>query len=156
MSFYRYFASKNPLPTVQRKSLKEDYLIYKSIAVEANFEKLNITFEEYHFGLGGQFEMLPCRKNPPTAAGGQIQKPYIFEVRGTVNETTFIQLVDYIKEHVVEQNRVEFWSIWHSEKVPSKNIHRINPQQITIEDLHFLNENENSCIKFFPKNNKEH
>lgn len=51
MSLYRYFASKNPLPTVQRKSLKEDYLFYKSVAVEANFEKLNITFEEYHFGL---------------------------------------------------------------------------------------------------------
>ena len=154
MSLYRYFASKNPLPTVQRKSLKEDYLFYKSVAVEANFEKLNITFEEYHFGLWGQFEILPCRKNPPIAAGGQIQKPYIYKVRGTVNETTFTQLVDYIKEHVVEQNRVEFWSIWYSEKVPSKNIHRINPQQITIEDLHFLNENENSCIKFFPKNNK--
>ena len=152
MSLYRYFASKKPLPTVQRKSLEEDYISYKSVAAEANFKKLNITFEEYHFCLRGQFEILPCRKKPPIAAGGQIQKPYIYKVRGTVNETTFIQLVEYIKEHVAEENRVEFWSIWHGDKVPSKNIHRLNPQQITIEHLHFLNESENSCIKFFPRN----
>ena len=154
MSLYRYFASKTLLPTVQRKSLEEDYLFYKSVAVERNYEKLHITFEEYHFGLQGQFEILPCGENPPIAARRQIQKPFIYEVRGSVDETTFSQLVDYIKEHVAEQNRVEFWSIWHSEKVPSKNIHRINPQQITIENLQFLNESENSCIKFFPKNNK--
>ena len=125
MSLYYYFASKNPLPTV-------------------------LTFEENN--LEGQFEVLPCRKNPPIAAGGQIQKPNIYKVRGKTNETFSNQLVDYIKKNIEEQNRVEFWSIWHSEKVPSKNIHRINPQQITIEDLQFLN--ENSCIKFFPKNNK--
>ena len=124
MSYYRYFASKNPLPTV-------------------------ITLEEYHYGE--QFEVLPCRKNPPISAGGQIQKPNIYKVRG--NKSSLNQLVEYIIENVEEQNRVEFWSIWHSEKVPSKNIYRINPQQVTIEDLRFLNENENSCIKFFPKNN---
>lgn len=89
MSLYRYFASKSPLPTIQRKSLEEDYLSYKSVAVEAYFKKLNITFEEYHFCLRGQFEILPCRKNP---------------------------------------------------------------QQITIKDLYFLNESENSCIKFFTRN----
>ncbi|AWE07327.1 hypothetical protein DCE79_08030 [Lysinibacillus sp. 2017] len=126
MSLYRYFASKNPLPTV-----------------------INL---EYHFGE--QFEVLPCRKNPPIASGGQIQKPNIYKVRGNINETFLDQLVDYIKENVEEQNRVEFWAIWHSEKVPSKNIHRINPQQVTIEDLRFLHNNENSCIKFFPKNKK--
>lgn len=127
MSLYRYFASKNPLPTVK-------------------------TLAEYN--LGEQFEVLPCRKNPPIAAGGQIQKPNIYKVRGNINETFLYQLVDYIKENVEEKNRVEFWSIWHSEKVPSKNIHRINPQEVTIEDLRFLDKNENSCIKFFPKNNK--
>ncbi|MER2060709.1 MAG: hypothetical protein ABTA16_17975 [Niallia sp.] len=127
MSLYRYFASKNPLQTV-------------------------MTLEEYHFGE--QFEVLPCRQNPPIAAGGQIQKPNIYKVRGNKSETFLNQLVDYIKENVEEQNRVEFWSIWHSEKVPSINIHRINPQQIIIEDLRFLNENENSCIKFFPENDK--
>ena len=127
MSLYRYFASKNPLPTVE--------------ILEAHF--------------GEQFEVLPCRKNPPIAAGGQIQKPNIYKVRGIINETFLSQLVDYIKENVEEQNRVEFWSIWHSEKVPSKNIHRINPQEVTIEDLRFLDKYENSCIKFFPKNNKK-
>ncbi|AWE07930.1 hypothetical protein DCE79_11265 [Lysinibacillus sp. 2017] len=127
MSLYRYFASKKPLPTVT-------------------------TLEKYHFGE--QFEVLPCRKSPPIAAGGQIQKPNIYKVRGNTNETFLNQLVDYIKGNVEEQNRVEFWSIWHSEKVPFKNIHRINPQQVTIEDLRFLNEHKNSCIKFFPKNNK--
>lgn len=127
MSLYRYFASKNPLPTVK-------------------------TLEEYHDEE--QFEVLPVRKNPPIAAGGQIQKPNIYKVRGITNEEFFYELVNYIKENVEEQNQVEFWSIWHSEKVPSKNIHRINPQQVTIEDLQFLNNNENSCIKFFPKNKK--
>ena len=127
MSLYRYFASKNPLPTVE--------------ILEAHF--------------GEHFEVLPCRKNPPIAAGGQIQKPNIYKVRGIINETFLNQLVDYIKENVEEQNRVEFWSIWHSEKVPSNNIHRINPQEVTIEDLRFLDKNENSCIKFFPKNNKK-
>lgn len=127
MSLYRYFASKNPLPTV-------------------------IAIEENHFGE--QFEVLPCRQNPPIEAGGQIQKPNIYKVRGNESETFLNQLADYIKDNVEEQNRVEFWSIWHSEKVPSRNIHRINPQQISIEDLRFLNENENCCIKFFPKNNK--
>ena len=127
MSLYRYFASKNPLPTVE--------------ILEAHF--------------GEHFEVLPCRKNPPIAAGGQIQKPNIYKVRGIINETFLNQLVHYIKENVEEQNRVEFWSIWHSEKVPSKNIHRINPQEVTIEDLRFLDKYENSCIKFFPKNNKK-
>ena len=126
MSLYRYFASKIPLPTVE--------------ILEAHF--------------GEHFEVLPCRKNPPIAAGGQIQKPNIYKVRGIINETFLSQLVDYIKENVEEQNRVEFWSIWHSEKVPSKNIHRLNPQEVTIEDLRFLDKYENSCIKFFPKNNK--
>lgn len=60
-------------------------------------------------------------------------------MRGNTNEPFINQLVDYIKENGEEQNRVEFWSIWHSEKVHFKNIHRINPQQITIEDLQFLN-----------------
>ena len=128
MSLYHYFASKNPLPKVE--------------ILEAHF-------------LGEQFEVLPCRKNPPIAAGGQIQKPNIYKVRGIINETFLSQLVEYIKENVEEQNRVEFWSIWHSEKVPSKNIHRINPQEVTIEDLRFLDKYENSCIKFFPKNNKK-
>lgn len=126
MSLYYYFASKNPLLTV-------------------------LTLEKYN--LGKQFAVLPCRKNPPIAAGGQILKPNIYKVRGKTSKTFLNQLVDYIRENVEEQNQVEFWSIWHSEKVPSKNIHRINPQQVTIEDLRFLNENENSCIKFFPKNN---
>lgn len=126
MSLYRYFASKNPLPTIE--------------ILEAHFVE--------------DFEVLPCRKNLPPAAAGQIQKPNIYKVRGNTNETFLNQLVHYIKENVEEQNRVEFWSIWHSEKVPSKNIHRINPQQVTIEDLRFLHNNENSCIKFFPKNKK--
>ena len=94
-------------------------------------------------------------KNPPIAAGGQIQKPNIYKVRGIINETFLNQLVHYIKENVEEQNRVEFWSIWHSEKVPSRNIHRLNPQEVTIEDLRFLDKHQNSCIKFFPKNNKK-
>ena len=127
MSLYRYFASKNPLPTVE--------------ILEAHF--------------GEHFEVLPCRKNPPIAAGGQIQKPNIYKVRGIINETFLNQLVHYIKENVEEQNRVEFWSIWHSEKVPSNNIHRLNTQEVTIEDLRFLDKYENSCIKFFPKNNKK-
>lgn len=152
MSLYRYFASINPLPTVQRKPLMEDFLFNKSIELEANGENSIITLEEHN--LLNQFEVLPCRKNPPVSAGGQIQKPKIYKVRGNTNDTFLNQLVDYIKENVEEQNREEFWSIWHSEKVPSKNIHRINPQQITIEDLRILNQNENCCIKFFPKNNK--
>lgn len=127
MSLYRYFASKNPLPAV-------------------------IALNENHFGE--QFEVLPCTQNPPNAAGGQIQKPNIYKVRGNNSEMFLNQLVDYIKENVEEQNRVEFWSIWHNEKVPSNSVYRINPQQITIEDLKFLNENDNCCIKFFFKNNK--
>ena len=126
MSLYRYFASKNPLPTVE--------------ILEAHF--------------GEQFEVLPCKKNPPPAAAGQIQKRYIYKVRGRICDTFLEQLIDYVRENVEEQNRVEFWSIWHSEKVPSNNIHRQHPQQLTIEDLRFLHNNENSCIKFFPKNKK--
>ncbi|MEK5185397.1 hypothetical protein [Solibacillus sp. FSL W7-1324] len=127
MSLYRYFASKNPLPVVT-------------------------ALDENHFGE--QFEVLPYRQNPPIAAGGQIQKPNIYKVRGNNSEMFLNQLVDYIKENVEEQNRVEFWSIWHNEKVPSKNIYRVNPQQITIENIKFINENDNCCIKFFFKNNK--
>lgn len=127
MSLYYYFASKDPLPIVQ-------------------------TFEAHY--LGEYFEVLPCRTNPPIAAGGQIQKPYVYKVRININETFLNDLTNYISENVKEQNRVEFWSIWHSEKVPSQNIHRINAQQVTMEDLRFLKEHENSCIKFFPKNKK--
>lgn len=147
MSLYRYFASKKPLPTVQRKPIKVPPLLDKSIALNSILT-LDAYFEE-------QFEILSCKKNPPIAAGEQIQKPYVYKVRGIrgiTNETHLNQLVDYIKENVEEQNRVEFWSIWHSEKVSSNNIYRLNPQQVTIEDLRFLNNNANSCIKFFPKN----
>lgn len=55
MSLYYYFASKNPLPTV-------------------------VTLEENHFEE--QFQVLPCRNNPPIAAGGQIPKLNIYKVRG--------------------------------------------------------------------------
>lgn len=122
MSLYRYFASKNPLPII-----------------------------ETSFGaLASPFEVLPCQTNPPIAAGGQIKKPYVYKVRGVGKPLN--QLVDYIKENVQEQDRVEFWSIWHSEKVPSNNLYRFHPQHITPEDVGFLQNNENSCIRFFPKN----
>lgn len=55
-------------------------------------------------------EILPCRKNPPIAAAGKIQKPYVYKVRG--NGEPLHQLVDYIKENVREQDRVEFkWDV---------------------------------------------
>ncbi|MEK4384556.1 hypothetical protein MKZ25_01930 [Solibacillus sp. FSL W7-1464] len=129
MSLYRYFASKNPLPIIENSfaTLEED-------------------------ALETQFEIVPCRKNPPIAAAGQIQKPFVYKVRG--NGKALHQLVDYIRENVREQDRVEFWSIWHSEKVPSNNMYRLNPQQITPEDLRFLHDNENCCIRFFSKNKK--
>lgn len=129
MSLCRYFASKKPLPIIEN-----------SFA----------TLEDY--ALETQFEILPCRKNPPIAAAGQIQKPFVYKVRGTGKPLD--QLVDYIKENIREQDRVEFWSIWHSEKVPSNNMYRLNPQQITPEDLRFLHDNQNCCIRFFPKNKK--
>ena len=124
MSLCRYFASKNPLPIIENSfaTLEED-------------------------ALETQFEIVPCRKNPPIAAAGQIQKPFVYKVRG--NGKPLDQLVDYIKENVKEQDRVEFWSIWHSEKVPSNNMYRLNPQQITPEDLRFLHDNQNCCIRFF-------
>ena len=77
MSLYRYFASKNPLPTVE--------------ILEAHFLE--------------HFEVLPCRRNPPIAAGGQIQKPYIYKVRGDTKETFLYQLVDYIRR--ILKNKTE-------------------------------------------------
>ena len=139
MSLYHYIASKNPLPIVERKPV-DDSLI-------KNFYDL-----EEHYSINAQFEVLPCRKNPPNAAGEQIQRPYVYKVRGFHKHLN--QLVEYIKRNVKEEDRVEVWSIWHGDKVPSKNMYRFNPQQITIEELQFLHDNENSCLKFFPKNKK--
>lgn len=137
MSLYYYLASKQPLPVVNRKPIQLDTV--------TDLGELDIDV---------QFEILPCRTNPPIAAGGQIQKRYVYKVRGRLNKTFLGQLVAYIKENVKEQNKVEFWSVWHSEKVPSNNIYRLNPNEVTIEEIRFLENSENSCIKFFPKNQK--
>ncbi|MEC1180238.1 hypothetical protein P9B03_17175 [Metasolibacillus meyeri] len=155
MTLYRFFSSKSSLPEWGESGFKE-------IARE-QFNPLGI---EFYFTLPEtpdkvvyvedvsrleQFQVVKCNQLPEDT-GEQIQKPYIYELRGKISEEYLTNLVRFVKEHVKEEDKVELWSIWHGERVNSNQMKRLMPQTVTIADLDFLHQCQNSCIKFFPKN----
>ena len=159
MTLYRFIASTKPLVEVGdsgfQMSTLEDYQKNNHHASTAFYFRLphdeqNIIFVEDESKLG-QLQIVKCDKIPHYI-GNQIQKPYVYELHGYLKEPFLTQLLSYIQQNIVEEDKVEIWSIWHGEKV--KHIKRMLPQEITLTDLAILEENDNLCLKFFRKTQK--
>ncbi|WP_042475639.1 hypothetical protein [Bacillus ndiopicus] len=155
MTLYRFLASKSPMPEAGDSGFREitkeafeqltepvpyftvPYLPDKVIIID-DLTKLE------------QFQVVRCLQLPEDT-GGQIQRPYIYELRGNVNEDYLTKLVRYLQEYVKEQDKVELWSLWHGESVSSNQMRRLDPQNLSVEKLAFLGQYKNNCIKLWRK-----
>lgn len=155
ITLYRFFASKSSLPEWGESGFKEiEKEKFHPQGIEFYFtlpETPNKVVYVEDIARLDQFQVVQCNELPEDT-GQQIQRPFIYELRGIVNERYLTELVQYVKQYVKEEDKVELWSIWHGERVSSNQMKRLIPQIVTIEDAGFLRQCQNSCIKFFPKN----